>query len=137
MTDREMVVAFGRALRGARHARGFTQKKLASMAGVTRTTVCKYEGAAWKVLPTLYTAVLLARALRVPVSYLLRDIDPFTVGFDPGDVARRRGAAPRMYAWDGKVMSAREWAARLGVHPSTFRSRAKRYGVNDPRVYKS
>lgn len=64
-------VDFAANLRQARMERGMTQKCLAEKSGVSRNSIGYYENK--KIVPSLQTLFLLADALDVSASYLLRE----------------------------------------------------------------
>jgi len=71
-----MVGQFNRAMLSmARSARGFTQSELAKLAGVTQALISKLESGL-TVDPSQETFEAIAKALRVPVGFLLSDERP-------------------------------------------------------------
>lgn len=59
---------FGKRIKEARAAKGWTQEELAHQAGVNVHGVCNYEQG--KALPNLFTAVLIADTLGVSLDWL-------------------------------------------------------------------
>lgn len=59
--------------------------------------------------------------------------------------ARRNGAGsaqrptrrtpPRLYTWNGTTLTTQEWAQRLGISVTGFKSRVSRHGPDSPRTF--
>lgn len=69
-----IAVGIGARLERARAARGISQKRLATLVGVERPTVCRWERGAR--IPSIPALLRTAAALAVPPSALLPDADP-------------------------------------------------------------
>jgi transcriptional regulator with XRE-family HTH domain len=77
----------GKSIREAREKRGLTQKALASLVSLTRTSITNIERGKQKLL--LHTLVELAEALKLPPSKLLADaVDPSSARTDWHEVLR-------------------------------------------------
>ena len=63
-------MTFGERLVALRKARKITQEELAEKIGVSRTSICKYEGNL--VEPRLITLICLASVLGVSIDYLAK-----------------------------------------------------------------
>jgi transcriptional regulator with XRE-family HTH domain len=69
----EPEALFGANVRGERQQRGLTQEALAAASGLHRTEISLLERGARE--PRLSTVVRLARALGLPASSLLQDVE--------------------------------------------------------------
>lgn len=71
---------FGRNLRDVRKARRLTQQELATLVGVSKTTISGWETGAN--LPASQTLILLAKTLHTSIDYLVGLTTPSTINTD-------------------------------------------------------
>lgn len=64
----------GKKIRYYREQKGFTQKQLAQITGISRQMIYQYENG--MTIPKLYNAILLAKALEVSLDDLCSEVSP-------------------------------------------------------------
>ena len=71
---------FGKKLKEARKARKLTQKELAELVGVTKTTVSGWETDAY--MPSMPTMILVAKILHTSIDYLVGISNKYTIDIE-------------------------------------------------------
>lgn len=80
-TRADTAAAFGAVLRARRRATGLTQEALAERAGLSQKHVARMERA--ERVPTVHAVILVARALGVSASDLVREVEEAASGTGP------------------------------------------------------
>ena len=70
MTEQEMMRNFARSIAGWREKLDMNADDFAEYVGVSRSTLYNYESG--RCMPQLYTAILIAQKLNVPLDDLIR-----------------------------------------------------------------
>lgn len=104
----------GRAIRGARLKRGFTQKQLADAVYLTESTIARYE-AGDRSMP-LENAVMIARRLDVPLGTLVAEPGALSPSSPTLTAARPTISLPAQLA-PKHVQAIEHLVSALGSHP--------------------